>query len=455
MKRIVVFFIVLSFITGVLNTSSAHYGAKYEPPDGKTIHGLGWHGASQDAYMEMMPDTLQPLIFQMMKDVPGISGRGGLTVTNLLAAFRAENINQRTQFVEWSFHFRDDGVVIDREFADTREYDGYIDTVAIALREYGRPVFIRPGLEMNGNWNGYHPYIFPRAYRKFVEGLRRRGVDNFATVWCYEPDAAADFADSTDRGGWKWYPGDDVVDWFGLDPFDADHFDPAGPDSIDRGGQWVLTKKGKSEKFLSFAEAREKPVYLNELSARHVWITPHDEEVDSTHGEVDWNYWFAPFFEFMENHPNIKGFNYINLDWTQIGRWETWGDARLEINEYIRDMWIKEISSERYLNAGYNIDSEVSVPDNSVSQPADFSVTTYPNPFNSSFRISYSLTNRSDIIFTIYSLKGETIQSIKLKGQSAGHSEMLVDCSDLTSGVYLLAVNNGKFSVTDKIVLIR
>ncbi len=455
MKRFGIAFLIISFFLGVLNVSSAHYGAKYEPPDGKTLHGLGWHGASQIAYMDMMPDTLQPLMFQFMKDIPGISGRGGLTVSNLMRVFQAENINQRTQYVEWSFHFRDDGTVIDQEFANTRQYDSYMDTVAIALREYGRPVFIRPGLEMNGSWNNYHPYIFPQAYRKFVEGLRRRGIDNFATVWCYEPDAPADFADSTDRGGWKWYPGDDVVDWFGLDPFDANHFDPDEPDSVERRGEWVLSKKGRTEKFLRFAETRRKPVYLNELSARHVWITPYDEDVDSTHGEVDWEFWFAPFFQFMENHPNIKGFNYINLDWTQIGRWESWGDARLEINEYIRDMWIMEISSERYLNAGYNIEQEVAVPGKSVETPTGFSISVYPNPFNSTLKLNYRLPETGQVSVGIFNIEGRRVADLVDGIQNTGDHSITWDCGGVSSGIYLIRFEGSGVHSTRKVMLLR
>jgi len=344
-------------LSALISAADAHYGARYEPPDGTTYHGVGWHSASQIAYGEMFPDSLQPLLHQSMVPLPGYMRRGGMTVAGLLRAFAPGHFDSETQYPEISVHFSLEGDPVDNEFADSDQYDGYIDTMAIALREFGRPVFLRIGLEMNGGWNGYTPWVFPRAYRKLVEGLRENGVDNFATVWCYEPDAANDFADST-RAGWKWYPGDDVVDWFGLDPFDADHFDPNEPDSVEQRGRMVISKKGKTEQFLRFARERRKPVYLNELSARHVWITPHDEDVDSTHGEVDWNYWFAPFFEFLDNHPNIKAFNYINLDWTQIDRWEHWGDARLQINEYIRDHWVEALSDERFLHSGFQIEED-------------------------------------------------------------------------------------------------
>jgi|GEM_PF-2429242 len=357
------FLTAIIFLMAILSpTANAHYGAKFEPPDGKIYHGVGWQVQAQNAYSEMMPDTLQPLVFQMMSDLPGMMLRGGMTVENLLRMFRAEHINQESQYIELSTHFKRNGETVDEQFLNQDALDGYIDTLAIAIREYGRPIFFRIAYEVNGGWNDYHPFILPLAFRKLVLGLRERGVENIATVWCYEPDAPDDFADSTNRG-WKWYPGDDVVDWFGLDPFDVDHFDPDLPDSVEQRERMVITKKGKTEKFLRFAEERGKPVYLSELSARHVWITPHDEEIDSTHGEVDWEYWFEPFFQFLDEHPAIKGFNYINLNWTQYNQWEGWGDARLQINEYIRDHWIEQIADEKFLHAGYEISNEDNPPE--------------------------------------------------------------------------------------------
>jgi len=445
---------ILITLSVLISVADAHYGAKYEPPDGRIYHGLGWHNASQIAYCEMFPDSLQTLLHQSMQALPGYMRRGGMTVAGLLQSFNPDHFDSETQYPELSVHFSLENDPMDNEFADSDQYDSYIDTLAIAFREYGRPVFLRIGLEMNGGWNGYTPWVFPRAFRKLVEGLRENGVDNFATVWCYEPDALNDFADST-RVGWKWYPGDDVVDWFGLDPFDADHFDPDEPDSVEQRGRMVISKKGKTEHFLRFARERGKPVYLNELTARHVWITPHDEDVDSTHGEVDWNYWFAPFFEFLDNHPNIKAYNYINLDWTQINQWAHWGDARLQINEYIRDHWVEALSDERYIHSGYDIAQHVSAPNEVKAIPDEFDMTVYPNPFNSSFKVNYNLTHRTAVALKLYSLTGAEVWSNPETVQNAGQYQVSVDGSGLASGIYFVGMEGLGSSVVRKVVLVK
>ena len=322
--------------------------AKYEPTDGYVYHGVGWnYENSVQIYMDMMPDTLQPLIIQ---SIAGLPGTRGLSVEKVLQAMMPLGIDTNRQYVEFSISFNDEDGATDSAFAAGSRLDHYMDTLAIAFKQYSRPFFLRIGFEMNGSWNGYSPYIYPAAFRKLVKGLRSRGADNFATVWCYEPDAEADFADSNDSG-FKWYPGDDVVDWFGLDIFDYDHFDQSMPD-YDRG---KITKKGKSELFLDFAKERDKPVYLNEVSCRHENITADESDPGYTDGMNDWEHWFEPWFEFIEVHPNIKAFNYINLNWVPIDRYTTWGDCRLEINTYIKNHWIGELGDTKFIHAGYDI----------------------------------------------------------------------------------------------------
>jgi hypothetical protein len=309
--------------------------------------------------------------------------------------------------------------------------DHYIDTLAIALQMVNRPFFLRIGFEFNGWWNPYHPYVYPLAFRKLVTELRARGVSEFATVWCYEPDAPADFADSTGQG-WKWYPGDDVVDWFGLDPFLMEHFNPALPDT-ERG---QLTPKGRSEAFLSFAGERRKPVYLDELSASHVFIIPDSLDPQGDSGRADWDYWFAPFFEFVADHPNIKGWNYINLDWTRYETYREWGDARLEINTEIRTRWVDSLLSPRFLNAGYDITSSIlEKPLGAVLTPA---LTVRPNPGRGMFRIEFDVARPGDIDVVVFDAAGRGIARPFHGRLEAGWHSVGWDAAAHPSGAYFV-----------------
>jgi len=455
MKLLSLFFsIIFSLI--LITPTFAHYNAKYEPPDGKIYHGSGWnHIDSQHNYENIFPAGYAPLILQSNISIPGTRG---FDVARGVQALTRNIVHPDSQFCEFSMHWqgRDALVMLDSIYVHTDEWDHWVDTLEIVFRQIDRPFFFRIGFEFNGSWNPYHPYIFPVAFRKLVEDLRERGIDNFATVWCYEPDAPGDFADSS-RAGWKWYPGDDVVDWFGLDLFKHEHFDPAEPDSAEGRNGWNITRKGRSEAFLRFAEQRGKPVYLSELSAIDIEAIPDSADVDSADGRHDWELWFEPFFEFVDAHPIIKGWNYINLNWNVVGHYGEmgWRDARLEINSYIRNRWMSRLMDERFINAGYDIAQPVSVPTEKETIPIDFDFSVFPNPFNSSFRIGYKLTRGTQVKLTIYSLNGVEVWNKPVTDHIAGDHQIFVNGTDLASGVYLVMLKTNYAQVAQKIVLIR
>ncbi|MBU1983028.1 T9SS type A sorting domain-containing protein, partial [bacterium] len=251
--------------------------------------------------------------------------------------------------------------------------------------------------------------------------------------------------------GWKWYPGDDIVDWFGLDPFDVEHFDPDLPDTL-RG---EITRKGKTEAFLRFADERRKPVFLNELSARHVYIVPDSLDPGHAQGQADWEYWFAPFFRFVRNHPNIKGWNYINLDWTRYETYATWGDARLEINSFIRDRWVDSLMTERFLNVGYDVTQSESVSDLRSDLPHAIELSAYPNPFNSATRITLNLPIRDYAEIALFNALGQRVNVLHSGVLSRGNHAFPIDGGELTSGSYFVRVTQSGATTLQRIVLIR
>lgn len=100
-------------------------------------------------------------------------------------------------------------------------FDAYIDSWAEGLATYGKPVFLSFAHEMNGNWtpwgvgvNGNQPGEYVAAWRHIVDRFYLLGATNVQWVWVpneeYE-DVPALVLDV--------YPGDDYVDWFGMNGF--------------------------------------------------------------------------------------------------------------------------------------------------------------------------------------------------------------------------------------------
>jgi hypothetical protein len=313
-----------------------------EPPIGRVYHGVGQYQQGVDDYIAAMEDSSKPILVKLYFDIPGTRGQNYAVLRQALARERAAG-----RIVELSLGLQDGRTGTDSVIATSTRYDAIIDSIATIVIEHGEPLFVRPGFEFNGPWFGYHPYLYPVAFRKIVDRFRARGVDSAAWVWCYYPSGAPNDFDSTDARGARWYPGDDYVDWFGLDLFNAMDFDLALPD-YNRG---TITSKGKSERFLAMARDKGRPVLLSETSATGIGIT-----ADEADGIADWSAWFEKFFAFIDAHEEIRGFNYINWDWRAYETWKTWGNSRIDSNAYILGRYRAEMRRPKYIHLGESIE---------------------------------------------------------------------------------------------------
>jgi hypothetical protein len=79
----------------------------------------------------------------------------------------------------------------------------------------------------------------------------------------------------------------------------------------------------------------------------------------------------------------------------------------------------------------------------------------YPNPFNPSTSIKYSIGGKSLVTLKIYDILGREIETIVNKEQTAGSYQVKFDASNLSSGIYLYQLKAGSFVNTKKMVLLK
>ena len=98
-------------------------------------------------------------------------------------------------------------------------FDAYIDAWARRLAAWNGPIYLRVFHELNAPWypwgveaNGNHPEDLVAAWRHIRDRFDRAGVHNVRWVWC--PDAGLGETPLEEM-----YPGDDAVDWIGLDGY--------------------------------------------------------------------------------------------------------------------------------------------------------------------------------------------------------------------------------------------
>ncbi len=79
----------------------------------------------------------------------------------------------------------------------------------------------------------------------------------------------------------------------------------------------------------------------------------------------------------------------------------------------------------------------------------------FPNPFNPSTRIRFTLARRAHILLSIYSMLGQKIAELVNETQEAGPHEITFDARGLASGVYFYRLQAGNDIQTRKLLLVR
>jgi mannan endo-1,4-beta-mannosidase len=97
-------------------------------------------------------------------------------------------------------------------------YDSYLRSFADSVREFGHPVVIGFGHEMNAYWYswGYRhtsPSTFVAAWRHIVTVFRARHAENVTWLWTLQADEPGTGPIAS------WWPGEKYVTWVGIDGY--------------------------------------------------------------------------------------------------------------------------------------------------------------------------------------------------------------------------------------------
>jgi hypothetical protein len=79
----------------------------------------------------------------------------------------------------------------------------------------------------------------------------------------------------------------------------------------------------------------------------------------------------------------------------------------------------------------------------------------YPNPFNPTTTLRFSLPSNGDVIVTVYDLLGRQKQQIRMGLLRAGEQRVSFDASTWPSGVYIYKVNFAGITGVGKMTLVK
>ena len=324
-------------------TKLPYFGAKFEPPAGKAIHGWGqithgWNTDHPGAKGDIQ--DYRDYVSEVAPYTPAI-------VSFYIHPQRENGQAQREGFIKRYRQFASENswqmAQIGYDFNPEQVLSGKSDTqLALffnAMRDIGKPVLMRIGWEFN-NRGHFDPVGYREGFKYIVNKMREMKVTNIATLW---HASAPDLNKLTgmpileDHHYMDYYPGDEYVDWWSISQFSPK----------------ALYSPGSVE-FYQNAAKHQKPVFIGESSP---WFTSGQgfsfRDPNNLQESLDW---FEAYFKVFEQYPQIKGMNIIIVDWQ---RWNwIWpqiktgfNNARLDLHSDLATHYKKWISNERFIHS--------------------------------------------------------------------------------------------------------
>jgi hypothetical protein len=97
----------------------------------------------------------------------------------------------------------------------------------------------------------------------------------------------------------------------------------------------------------------------------------------------------------------------------------------------------------------------VSADDQVMLQPSSYSLSSFPNPFNSSTTIAYDLPKAGHVSLRVFDLLGREVTLLKDGFVEAGTHRVTFDGSGLASGIYFAWLDAGHLTQTKKLMLLK
>ena len=177
-----------------------------------------------------------------------------------------------------------------------KEFDSYFLDWAKDCKDWNKPLLIRPGFEMNGNWFPWcgDPVKFKQAWKHMFNLFKSVDCNNVSWVWSANIKS---FPDKEWNHIRNYYPGDEFVHWIGLDGYNWGDKSRIRPYSTWQSFIDIFDKPLKEVN--SFAS--DKPIMISEVSCSE---SSYNKKAR----------WIDDFFFNLIDYPFLKSFIWFNYD---------------------------------------------------------------------------------------------------------------------------------------------
>ncbi len=301
---------------------------KFEPPNGRVIHGLGqyvsilYSDAENWQYVTEYQNGINqiPVIYSVYASIdPTLNSLDNTDFINITTQHEHPYVLLVGIALFDSTYLFNGTINIPVQDILSGALDYRIIDIAQRLKAVNGPVFVRPGFEFGWGNSGIHndPDVsaadFVNIWIHIYNIFEQQFVQNVAWVW--------NTVNPNQFNYMAWYPGDQYVDWWGINYFSTSQIN-------------------NGDGFLSDAAAHGKPVMICESNPIHN---------GGTTNAANWSNWFVPYFNKIHTQPGIKAFVYISDPWDR-GPFANWPDSRITSNETIRANYEAEMTDSIYVH---------------------------------------------------------------------------------------------------------
>ncbi|MBN2708095.1 MAG: endo-1,4-beta-xylanase, partial [Calditrichaceae bacterium] len=183
---------------------------------------------------------------------------------------------------------------------------------------------------------------------------------------------------------------------------------------------------------------------LDSLATTGLSIQVTELDIDGSTDQIQLND-YKRIFPALYEHPGVMG---ITLWGWRPGLWRETAYL-IENNGTERPAleWLRT-----YLDT---VDVTVSIKEPGEKRMEFYLANNYPNPFNPSTTIEYSIPKNGFISLKVYNLLGQAVRTIYEGNQKAGGHIVKFNGSGLASGVYLYQLKTDGFVETKKFILLK
>jgi len=186
---------------------------------------------------------------------------------------------------------------------------------------------------------------------------------------------------------------------------------------------------------------------LNTLATSGLPIQITELDIDGPTDQVQLQD-YQRIFPALYEHPYVEG---ITLWGWRPGLWrndqgaylinedETERPALIWLRDYLDTVTVNPVSAEGITDVPYTY---------SLSN-------NYPNPFNPSTTIRYSIAQTSKVTLKIYDILGKEVETLANEVKAPGQYNVIFNARDLASGIYFYQINAGSFTATKKLILLK